>query len=197
MGKHERHLAAADPIMADLVRRIKLESLELRKNHFEALARSIISQQISTRAARSIAAKFVLLFRGKFPSPAQVLKTPDEVLRSAGLSQSKVKYIKNLAEFAQSHKDFKRLAELTNEEVIELLVEVKGIGRWTAEMFLIFALGREDVFSHGDNGLKSAIKKLYKLRGQPSQARIEKIAKAWEPYRSQASRYLWASLDNQ
>ena len=191
------HLSSADLVFRQLVSRIELQPLMLRANHFEALVRSIISQQISTKAAQSIAAKFVKLYRGKFPSPKQVLKTPNEVLRGVGLSQSKVVYIKNLADFAVTHKDFNRLAELQNEEVIELLTQVKGIGRWTAEMFLIFALGREDVFSHGDNGLKSAIKKLYRLRKDPSRATLERISKVWKPYRSHASRYLWASLDNQ
>jgi len=193
--KHIAHLSR-DPVLGELLLRVSLPKLELRTDHFVALARSIVGQQLSTKAAQSIWLRFLTLFKGA-PTPKAVLKLTEQKMRAVGLSFSKIKYIKNLAQFALEHPKFPELAALTDAEIIELLTEIKGIGRWTAEMFLIFALGREDVFSNGDLGLRNAVKRLYKLRKDPSPEKLDKITKAWSPYRSHAARVLWKSLDNE
>jgi DNA-3-methyladenine glycosylase II len=159
---------------------------------------SILSQQLSTKVADVIIARFINLYKPKkFPTPEDVLKTKDEKIRSLGISYSKISYIKNLAEHITKKKiRLQSVHTLPDEELIEHLVQVKGIGRWTAEMFMMFMLERPNVFSHGDLGLKNAIIRLYKLK-DPSQERIERIVAKWSPYKTIASRYLWASLDNE
>jgi DNA-3-methyladenine glycosylase II len=167
-------------------------------DHFRALVVAIINQQLSGKAANTIQKRFEALFpRKKFPSVKAVLKMSPAKMRKVGLSKMKVSFIKDLAKKIEDGTvDFKKMPMWTDEEVIEHLVQVKGIGRWTAEMFLMFSLARDDVFSYGDLGLRNAMQKLYKLRKHPSPKQAEKIAAAWKPYRSLASRYLWASLDN-
>ncbi len=196
--KHRRHLEQADPVLATIIKEIKLEQRELRGDPFLALARSIIGQQLSVKAAASIFAKVQKLFNTKkFPTPQRFLEMDPKKLRGAGLSEAKVKYIRNLAQFVMEHrKEFKNIHKLSDEEVIALLTQIKGIGRWTAEMFLIFCLGRDDVFSHGDLGLRTAIKNIYGLRKLPSPDKAKKITDRWKPYRSHGSLYLWASLNN-
>lgn len=198
LDKHKKHLKKVDPVLREVVTRIELPPRTLHKNYFQALAQAIISQQLSTKAAATIRGRVVALFGAKkFPTPDDFLKMPDKKLRAAGLSHSKISYIKNLARFYKEHEEeFKNLKKLSDEEIIAMLVQIKGVGKWTAEMFLIFTLGREDVFSHGDLGLRNAIKKLYKLRKDPSERRTKQISDKWKPYRSAASLYLWASLDN-
>lgn len=197
--RHRDHLIAVDPILASAIANIKLRSRELRADTFHSLARSIIGQQLSTKAAASIFAKVQLLFKSKtFPNPNEFLKMPAAKLRKAGLSKAKVLYIKNLAKFILKHqKEFAAISKLADEEIIALLTQIKGIGKWTAEMFLIFSLGREDVFSYGDLGLRAAMKTIYKLRKMPSVLRAKQISDKWKPYRSHASMYLWQSLDNE
>ena len=167
-----------------------------RPDHFKSLVVAIINQQLSGKAADTIEARFVALFpRTKFPTPKQVLKMPPAKMRKAGLSKMKVSFVKDLArQVINGTVDFKKMPNWADEEVIEHLTRVKGIGRWTAEMFLMFSLGREDVFSYGDLGLRNAIQKLYKLRSHPTPRQAEKISEKWKPYRTLASRYLWASL---
>lgn len=168
-----------------------------RTNHFRALIVAIINQQLSGKAADTIRKRFEKLFAPKkFPTPKDVLKMPTAKLRKVGLSGMKVSFMKDLARKIQDGTvDFRRMPRWSDGEVIEHLVRVKGIGRWTAEMFLMFSLGRDDVFSYGDLGLRNAIQKLYKLRAHPTAAQAEKITAKWKPYRSLASRYLWASLE--
>jgi DNA-3-methyladenine glycosylase II len=193
-----RHLKKADSVLAAVIAKAKLEPLPLHKDYFETLAVAIMNQQLSTKAAATIVARFVALFgkRRKFPSPQKVLKMSVMKIRSAGLSGAKAFYIKGLANFfIKRRAELKNISALGDEEIIALLTEVKGIGIWSAEMFLIFALGRDDIFSHGDFGLRKAIRKLYGLRKEPSFSKTKKISAAWKPYRSHASRYLWASLD--
>lgn len=196
---HIRHLKKSDPVLKEVITRVKLPERTLHKNYFQALAQAIISQQLSTKAAATIRGRVIGLFNTKkFPEPKDFIKMSDSKLRSAGLSYSKIGYIKNLARFYISHeKEFKNLKKLSDDEIIAMLVQIKGIGKWTAEMFLIFTLGREDIFSHGDLGLRNAIKNLYRLRKAPSIRRATEISNKWKPYRSTASLYLWASLDNQ
>jgi len=195
--KHIQHLSKADPILKAIIASVVLPIRKPRKDYFHALARSIMGQQLSVKAANTIHDRVVALFRVKiFPSPQQFLKMPDKKLRQAGLSFSKISYLKNLARFVIQHKkEFSNLRKLSDEEIISLLTQVKGIGRWTAEMFLIFTLKREDIFSHGDLGLRNAIVKLYKLRGKPDLKKFTLISDQWKPYRSIASLYLWASLN--
>jgi DNA-3-methyladenine glycosylase II len=159
---------------------------------------AIINQQLSGKAADTIFKRFVALFPGKkFPTPKDVLAMPTAKMRKCGLSKMKVSFLKDLSKkILDGTVNFRKMPAWTDEEVIEHLTEVKGIGRWTAEMFLMFSLGREDVFSYGDLGLRNAMQKLYKLKAHPTPKQAEKIVAAWKPYRSLASRYLWANVDN-
>lgn len=194
----QKYFAKADPAFWAAVKKIEMPPLVLREDHFGSLARSIVGQQLSVKAAASIWQKFLSLYRGKMPKPGAVIKTPDLKLRAVGLSNAKVRYLKNLAQFAlENPKFFKKIADKTDDEIIAELTTVKGIGKWTVEMFLIFALGRDDIFSHGDLGLRNAVKKIYKLRKDPDPKKLEKISKAWKPYRSHAARYLWKYLENE
>jgi DNA-3-methyladenine glycosylase II len=184
--------------MADLIARLELRPRgRKRGSRFQALVQSILSQQLSTKVADVIIGRFINLYKPKkFPTPADVLKTKDEKLRALGISYSKISYIKNLAEHIIDKKlNLNSVHKLDNEDLIEHLVQVKGIGRWTAEMFMMFMLERPDVFSHGDLGLKNAIIRLYKLK-DPTPERIARIVAKWSPHKTLASRYLWASLDN-
>ena len=202
-----KHLSLVDPILGAAISQIKIdENRKPNKNHFRSLVESIVSQQLSVKASDTIFARFVELFvksgaiktARSFPKPDQILKMSDARLRKVGLSGSKVKYIKDLAKKVhQKEVQLNRLHKMSDEEVIEHLVQVKGIGRWTGEMFLMFSLARPDIFSHGDLGLRNAIKKLYGFKDAPTPKQIEKIVVKWSPYRTLASRYLWRSLDNE
>lgn len=182
--------------MALLAGAIRLKPLRPQVDHLRALAEAILSQQISDKAADSIIARVKALFPGKlFPSAEDILKIRAAKLNKAGVSRQKISYLKDLARHVKEKKiDFEAIGRQSDEEVIAELVAVKGIGRWTAEMFLIFSLGRPDIFSAGDLGLRNAVKRLYGLKKDPSTKRLLSISKAWTPYRSLASRYLWASL---
>lgn len=162
---------------------------------FDRLVESIISQQLSVRVADVIYERVLNLMPKKKLDPKAILKIDDQSLRSAGLSFGKIKYIKDLSEKVSSGElDLENLENLNNEEVIENLTSVKGIGRWTAEMFLMSALGRPDVFSHGDLGLKNAIKKIYSLPEYDIK-KAEEIVIKWSPYRTIAAKILWKSLE--
>lgn len=189
-----RHLKKSDKKLAKVIRRIKLKPLEKSNEHFQHLVESIISQQISLKAAASITKKFIALFSGKkFPAPKDVLAKSDRMLRAAGISGQKAAYIKNIA---RAELDFKKIKKMSDEEVVEELTKIKGIGRWTAEMFLMFSLGREDVFSYGDLGLLNGMVKIYGLRKLPSRKKAKEITDKWRPYRTLGSRYMWEVLDN-
>ncbi|HSR89114.1 MAG TPA: DNA-3-methyladenine glycosylase [Candidatus Udaeobacter sp.] len=192
------HLKSVDPVLGKLFDKLPLRKLHPHTNYFQSLTEAIIGQQLSVKAADTIIGRFRSLFKSEeFPSPKQILAKSDRHLRSAGMSWSKASYVKNLAKATQERVvNFKDLEKLKDEEIIEMLVKVKGVGRWTAEMFLIFSLGRPDIFSPGDLGLRNAIKKLYGLRQDPSPKKLHKISSRWQPYRTYASLYLWASLDN-
>lgn len=195
-----QHFKKHDPTLHGFAH--KFGELEMRKNkrgHFEALVEAIVSQQLSVKASDTIFNRFVALFPGKkFPKPEDILKLSPEKMRSVGISNSKAVYILDLSEKV-FNKELKlqTLDKLDNEEVITELTKVKGIGRWTAEMFLMFSLLREDVFSLGDLGLKNAIKKLYKLKNHPTEKQLNNLFKKWSPYKTYAARYLWKSLDNE
>jgi DNA-3-methyladenine glycosylase II len=194
-----RHLRRVDPILAQVIDRVPAPQIKKRRNnYFKSLVEAIISQQLSNKAADTIITRFRKLFKQPgFPPPRQVLRMPTEKIRAAGLSYGKISYIKDLAQAIETRQlKIRQLHRLSDEEVIIRLIKVKGIGRWTAEMFLMFSLERPDVFSHGDLGLRNAIRKLYGFKKPPTVKQIEKTISKWQPHRTLASRYLWRSLDN-
>lgn len=173
--------------------------LSQQKNIFLSLCNSIMSQQLSTKVADIIQQRFKALFNGKRPSPEAVWLLPDETLRGIGLSNAKVSYVKNVAHFAiHSGLAVNQLNKMTDEEVIVYLTQIKGVGRWTVEMLLMFTLGREDVFAVDDLGIQQAMMKLYRLENTNSkQLKIDmqKRAQKWQPYRTYACMYLWKYKD--
>lgn len=169
-----------------------------RPDAYEAIARAIVGQQLSTKAAASIWEKVLGLFGGETPTPRQIIAAEPQQLRDAGLSWSKVSYLRDLAErIADGDLDVASLDELPDEEVIEALTEVKGIGRWTAEMFLIFSLGRPDVLPVGDLGIRRGAQLAHGLDELPEPAELEAMAEPWRPHRTLACLYLWRSLHNE
>jgi DNA-3-methyladenine glycosylase II len=196
-------LAAADPVMARLIEAHGTHvRRDLRQDRpgdaYGALLRSIVGQQLSTKAARTIYGRMLELFGGHAPTPKQLLAVDPEKIRAAGLSRPKVGYLRDLAQHVEDGElELERLDDLSDEEVIEQLTAVKGIGEWSAHMFLMFHLHRPDVLPVGDQGIRNAIKTQYRLRKPPDAKRMEKIAKPWRPYRTLACLYLWSSLDNQ
>ncbi|KKW46375.1 MAG: hypothetical protein A3A43_00110 [Candidatus Liptonbacteria bacterium RIFCSPLOWO2_01_FULL_56_20] len=196
MKKKIAHLRRRDPVLRKVIDRIKLRTLGAREGHFKSLVEAIISQQLSGKAAATITKRFKELFpRKSFPGPQDVLRMPRVKIRRAGLSAMKVSFLKDLSRRALNKSlDLRKIGQWSDEEVVAHLVRVRGIGRWTAEMFLMFSLRRDDVFSYGDLGLRNAMKKLYGLKSHPTEAQAEKISSKWKPYRTWGSRYLWASL---
>jgi DNA-3-methyladenine glycosylase II len=166
-----------------------------RPDAYEALARAIVGQQLSTRAAGSIWEKLRVAFGGNTPPPAELLAADESVLRGAGLSRAKVGFLRDLARrITEGELDLERLPELPDEDVTAALIEIHGVGRWTAEMFLIFHLGRPDVVSTGDLGIRRAVQRAYGLDELPGPAELERIAEPWRPHRTLACLYLWRSL---
>ena len=176
-----------------------LPALTKRKNIALRLIGSIMSQQLSVKVATVIYERFLALYGGKEPSPQQILDTPAPTLRAIGLSNAKVSYVHNVARFAvEEQLTDKHLQKMTDEEVIKYLTQIKGVGRWTVEMLLMFYLGRDDVFAIDDWGLQQAMIKIYKLDNTDKKAFREKLLKIsgkWSPYRTYACRYLWAWKD--
>jgi len=203
-AKARKALAAADPTMGALIERVGKIDLETRLKRraeerppdaYGALLRAIVGQQLSTKAARTIYLRVVDLFGGATPSPEQLLEASAEDLRACGLSGRKTEYLRDLAAHVLSGElELDRLEELGDEEVIGEIVAVRGLGRWTAEMFLLFHLERPDVLSGGDLGIRKAIQIEYGLEEMPPPARVVEIGEAWRPYRSLASLYLWEAL---
>ena len=196
------HLRAADDVMARLIDEHGPLDIEARRRDrpadaYGALLRSIVGQQLSTAAARTIYGRMIALFDGKAPSPQQLLDADPDAIRAAGLSRPKIAYLRSLAEHVLSGElELDRLGELSDEEVTRDVTAVKGLGRWTADMFLIFHLGRPDVLPVGDLGVRRAVERLYGLETLPSAEELERLGERWRPYRSLASLYLWHSLDN-
>ena len=195
MKKALAHLKKSDLILASIIERVGPCRITYREPTFEALARSIVFQQLSTKAARTI--------YGRFEEAAGGIITPESIrnlsvgeMRLAGLSKQKIGYIRDLAEHALAGTvDFASLPEMPDEEIIVALTSIKGVGVWTAHMFLIFALRRPNVLPVGDFGVRSAIQRAYRKRKLPTPKEIEKLAKNWHPYCSFASWYLWRSLE--
>jgi DNA-3-methyladenine glycosylase II len=205
LTKAQRALADSDPAMAELIERIGPHSVKQRQRRrgiekpdaYGALLRTVVGQQISTKAAASIYARLLALYDGRTPVPEQLLASSEEELRGVGLSGRKVSYIRDLATHVlDGELELDRLSELEDEEVIEEIVAVRGFGRWSAEMFLMFHLERPDVFSGGDLGLRNAIKLLDGLPDPPTPQEAIDRAEAWAPNRTLASIYLWESLAN-
>lgn len=175
--------------------------LKLRKNIPLRLTASIMSQQLSTKVADVIYKRFLALYGNKEPKPQQVLETPSETLRAIGLSNAKVSYVKNVAAFCIEHSiTDKKLMKMENQEIVELLTQIKGVGKWTVEMLLMFSLGREDVFAVDDFGIQNAMVKLYKLDVTDKKKLREKMLKLsvkWSPYRTYACIHLWRWKDNE
>ncbi len=195
MRKAVNHLKKSDPILRAIIERVGPCRMEFGEPEFSSLAEAIVYQQLNGTAAATIFNRFAAL-AGEPLTPEGILKLSDEQLRSVGLSKQKSAYLKDLsAKTAAGVLDFARLPELSDDEVIEHLTQVKGIGVWTAHMFLMFSLQRPNVLPTGDYGVQSAIKKHYKKRKLPKPKDMEKIARAWEPYRSVACWYMWRSLD--
>ena len=164
---------------------------------YGALVRSIVGQQLSTKAARTIYDRLTDMFGGRTPTPAELLAADPDEVRTAGLSRAKVSYLRSLAEHVEAGElELARLSELPDEEVSAQLTAVKGLGQWTADMFLIFHLRRPDVLPVGDLGIRRAVERAYGLPEMPDPARLTEIAEPWRPNRSLASLYLWRSLDN-
>ena len=173
--------------------------LKKQKKLYLYLCYSIMSQQLSTKVARVIRQRFIDLFGGE-PSPQQIVEAPFAKLRAIGLSNAKVSYVQNVARFEiENGMDHKKLAKMSNENVIAYLTQIKGVGRWTTEMLLMFALCREDIFAPDDLGLQQAVVGLYELKHRKKKimlSRITKIAEQWSPYRTYACMYLWRWKDN-
>jgi len=190
--KAQRHLARRDPVLQAIIKHVGPCSLSPDPDRFGSLVRAIISQQISTLAARAIHGRLVAALAEV--KPAAVLAAPDETLRAAGLSQNKMKSLRDLADKVRTAAvPLDDLHDLADEEAITRLVAVRGIGRWTAEMFLIFSLGRLDVLPVDDFGLCAAVRKNYRLRQPPKKARLQKLTEPWTPYRSIGTWYMWKS----
>ena len=197
-AKARRVLARRDPVIRDLMRLHGPCGLAdaQHTDPFQALAHAIVSQQLSTKAAATIAGRFDALCGG-LPTPAKVARATDQELRTVGLSGQKIGYLRDLcARIESGALPLASLDTLPDDEVITMLTQVKGIGRWTAEMFLMFRLHRPDVLPVGDLGIVKAVQRAYRLRKMPDPARLTKIGEPWRPYRSIACWYLWASLDN-
>jgi DNA-3-methyladenine glycosylase II len=194
----EDHLRANDPVMAAIITQIGRCGLvrSKRDDPFVAIVEAIIWQQLSGKAARTIYDRVLKIFPGGRPTPAAILATSDEAMRAAGLSRGKIAYLRDLStKVLNGTVHLESLETMTNDAVIEAMTKVKGIGRWSAEMFLMFRLQRADVLPVGDLGIVKAIQRHYRLRKTPTPERMLKIAESWRPYRSVASWYLWASLD--
>jgi DNA-3-methyladenine glycosylase II len=195
-----RHLKRVDPVLATVIDRVGPCRLEPRREgtHFDALVRSIVYQQLSGKAASTILGRVHALYGDRPPTPAELVATPDETLRAAGLSRQKLSYLKDLAAKVESGVvplAADAIDHLGDEEIIEQLVKVKGIGRWTVHMFLLFRLGRPDVLPELDLGIQNAIRRAYRLRKQPGPKDVLRIGRKWTPHASVASWYLWRSLE--
>jgi DNA-3-methyladenine glycosylase II len=200
--KAVRALREADPVMARLVdEHSRVVRADLRRERlgdaYGALLRSIVGQQLSTKAAATIYHRLAEIFGGRAPTPRELLEIEPERIRAAGLSNAKVAYLRDLALHVEDGAlELDRLPELPDDEVVAQLTAIKGLGQWTADMFLMFHLGRPDILPVGDQGIRRAVQVEYRLRKLPDPKRLEKLARPWRPYRSLACLYLWTSLDN-
>jgi DNA-3-methyladenine glycosylase II len=195
-------LRDGDPVMARLIdEHHELVRADLKEERagdaYGALLRSIVGQQLSTKAAATIYGRLLVLFGGHAPTPRQLLEVDPDSIRAAGLSRPKISYLRDLAVHVEEGRlELEHLPELSDEEVSAQLTDIKGLGQWTADMFLMFHLRRADILPVGDQGIRRAVQVEYRLRKLPDAKRLEKIARPWRPYRTLACLYLWSSLDN-
>ena len=194
-----QHFKKKDPVLHSYLKQVgPIEDLQgdLPKNYFFRICKEIVGQQLSSKAGHVIFSRFKNVFPQGIVCPEAVLATSHEILRDSGISHAKARYVRNLAESVVSGDlDFKSFKKLSNGQIVEKLTKVKGIGPWTSEMFLMFTMGREDVFSPGDLGLRKAIKKAYKFKKEPSKQQIEKIVSQWSPYKTYGCLALWRTLE--
>lgn len=193
----QKHLSRVDKVLAAIIEEHGACSLRPQRSYFYVLCDAIISQQVSVQAAAAISNRLKGLFSGRTPKPSELLSLSEEQLKSIGVSRAKASYLRNLAEhFHTGRIRPRKLTRMADEEVMQTLLEVKGIGPWTAQMFLIFSLNRLDVLPTGDLGLQRAMMIQYRLQQMPTKALMEQMAECWRPYRSVATWYLWRSIDN-
>lgn len=193
--KAQRHLSRQDAVLKSLIGRVGPCTLQHNPDGFAVLARSIVSQQISTKAALAISGRLLKELGRSGLRPRALLKLTDEQMRRAGLSAMKVRSLRDLADKCVAGEvPLKKLPDMSDEEVIEKLLPVRGIGRWTAEMFLIFSLGRLDVFPMGDFGLRAGVRNQYGLGDLPDKATLTRIGEVWRPYRSVGTWFIWRSF---
>lgn len=197
------HLRSADPVLGAIIDAAGPDGLgdgrpERPDDHYGALLRAIVGQQLSTKAARTIYGRLIERYGGRTPTPEELIADDLDALRlAAGLSRAKARYLRSLAEHVVSGElELERFDELPDEQVSAELVAVKGLGQWTADMFLMFHLGRPDVLPVGDLGIRRAVERAYGLPRLPDAAQLTEIAEPWRPHRTLACRYLWHSLDN-
>jgi len=194
-----RHLKKVDPVLARVIDSVGPCRMPVRNEgtHFQALIRSIVFQQLSGKAAGTIHSRFVALFDGTGPEPAALLVFADDALRGVGLSRQKIGYLRDLAQKVVSGElPLDHVDQLGDDELIDHLVQVKGIGRWTAQMFLMLRLGRRNVLPELDLGIQNAIRRAYGKRKRPSPKQVRTIGAKWSPHSSVACWYLWRSLEN-
>ncbi len=190
------HLKRKDPVLGKVISAVGPIDFKTEDGYFESLVGAIVFQQLAGAAAQAILNRFMQLYGGKIPDPEKYLATDERKLRSAGLSPQKISYIRDLCQrIVNGSLDLRSLTEKPDNQVVEQLDAVKGVGRWTAEMFLLFVLGRTDVLPVDDLGLQKAAKRIYKLRTLPTGPRFERLAKNWHPYSSVATMYLWRSRE--
>ncbi len=190
-------LRKLDPELVPLLDAFQIEDLKPETDYYRSLTRAIIYQQLSGKAAKTISNRFIALYHGKdYPSPEDVLKTDHEILRSVGLSNAKAKYIKNISRaFLDGSIDYMNFRNLSNDAIMEKLVAIKGVGPWTAQMFLMFTLNRLDVFPSGDLGVQKGFQQYFKLKKLPSPKTMTQRAEKWIPFRTIASLYFWKVVD--
>jgi DNA-3-methyladenine glycosylase II len=192
----QRHFDKYDKTMAKIIKKVGSIKLKPNKKYFLVLCRSIISQQISVKAADAIMTRFLKLFPNQSLTPQRVQEIPESEIRKAGLSKQKIAYIKDLSEkFINKSINPRKFQFMENEEIIENLTQVYGVGKWTAEMFLIFSLGRPNVFPAGDLGVRTAIKNIYKLNALPSIKELKPYGEKWAPFETVGAWYAWRSLN--
>lgn len=198
-GPSVRHLKRVDPVLAGIIERVGPCRVQVSNEgtHFQALTRAIVYQQLSGKAAGTILGRFNALYPGASPLPEAVLATSDEHLRSVGLSRQKLGYLRDLSsKVTDGSLPLHDVESMEDDDLIAHLVQVKGIGRWTAQMFLMFRLGRRDVLPELDLGIQNAIKRAYRMRKRPTPKQVKRIGAKWSPHSSIAAWYLWRSLDN-
>lgn len=192
-----QYLCKVDSNLEKIIRIVGKYSIKIRNDPFQSLVESIIYQQLASRAANAIYNRFINYYGNKQVTPIGILNSPNENLKKVGLSNRKVDYLKDLASHVYDGRiNLEELSKMNDEEIINKLINVKGIGRWTSEMFLIFSLGRQDVLPITDLGVRKAMQKVYSLSELPKPNTMMEIAKPWRPYRSIATWYLWKSLSN-